>query len=92
LNGVHILINCSGSDTANALRTVLAPDNEDFPSGMKFEAESWSRYLAFTIESEKAGSVLTTTESVLRDADLFQEVWLLSSRAKGIARRAKRRR
>jgi hypothetical protein len=57
---------------------VLAPDNTGFPHGQLFSTTRAGHTLSFSVKGDTLPSVCATVLSVLRDASLFQEIWLLS--------------
>ncbi|MDG6917887.1 MAG: hypothetical protein JRN62_00330 [Nitrososphaerota archaeon] len=80
---VELRIDCRDGPTVRSLVSVLAPDNEGAPRGMKLASAVNGEHLAFAVESDSASSSLSTALAVLRDATLFQEVWLLSQPKRG---------
>ena len=80
---VELRIGCRDGSTVKCLASVLAPDNEGAPRGMKLASAVEADHLTFTVESDSASSSLSTALAVLRDATLFQEVWLLSRPRRG---------
>ena len=79
-------VTCGGASTAKKLAAVLAPDNRAVPSDQRFAMKAESGVLTFSVESERARSGFNTVRSVLRDAELFREIWLISSGKGGRAR------
>jgi hypothetical protein len=63
---------------ADRLAAVLTPDNAGVPKDQSFSMSRVHGKLVFRAKSEVPSSLLTTAISVLTDASLFQEVWLLS--------------
>ena len=76
-------IACSDVRTAKSLISVLTPDNEGGPRGLTISLGSRGEKLEVRIEAETAATALSTSLAFLRDAALFQEVWLLSQRTRG---------
>jgi hypothetical protein len=77
---IRLSIACRDAATARTLFTVLSPDNRAFPKDQRFTAGMKGMTLVFQAESERPMSVVSTIESILSDAGLFEAVWLLSSR------------
>ncbi|MDE1853105.1 MAG: hypothetical protein KGI38_05065 [Thaumarchaeota archaeon] len=75
---VQLMVGCSDATVRKKLASVLTPDNEGAPQGMKLSMAGAGRGLEFKIESGSPTSVLSTALAILRDVALFQEVWLLS--------------
>ncbi len=75
----EVSIECRDRKTAAELLAVLEPDNRAFPKGQAFAAELSGRKLVFRLRSDRFMSMISTLEGILSDAQLFQEVWLLSS-------------
>ena len=71
-------LTCQSPVTARRLAAVLGPDNRGFPSGQRFSMAVKSRFVKFSVESERLPSAFTTILGVLRDVALFQEIWLIS--------------
>ncbi|MBI3840467.1 MAG: hypothetical protein HY297_00680 [Thaumarchaeota archaeon] len=75
---VVLAITASSARTSGALGSVLAPDNEGNPKGLRFSSQRRGRSTVFRATSESPSTALSTAVSILRDVSLFQEVWLLS--------------
>jgi Transcription factor Pcc1 len=75
-----LTLKCADARTAKTLEAVLAPDNRPLPRGLRFAEKRTGRSLAFEASSQNHRSAHAAVESVLSDARLFQEVWLLSRR------------
>jgi len=73
-----LTLTLSGAGSRGSLQSVLSPDNEGTPKGMKLEMEGGGKVLTFRLESASPSAVLSTLLAILRDVTLFQEVWLLS--------------
>ena len=65
-----------------SLRSVLAPDNVGMPRGTRLSIGVTGSNLVFEVASDSASTAISTVLALMRDASLFQEVWLLS-RKKG---------
>ncbi len=74
----RLSLRCKNSEVAMKLEQVLAPDNVGIPSDQRFAMTRDGRSLVFVLNSESPASALSTLSSILRDASLFQEIWLLS--------------
>ena len=79
---VELSIGCSDARACGELARVLTPDNTGVPSGLKIVMNAKQETVRFDISSESPSSALSTAMAVLRDASLFEQVWLLS-RANG---------
>jgi len=75
---VRLSIRCANADVCDQLFSVLTPDNGRTPRGMTLKMDALNESLEFQIASESPSGALSTAIAVLRDALLFQEVWLLS--------------
>ncbi len=75
---VEMLAGCTDGHTLESLASVLAPDNEGAPRGMRLTSASRGRTLSIIIESDSASSSISTALAILKDMRLFDEVWLLS--------------
>jgi hypothetical protein len=75
---LQLTLGCAGPDTAEKLAAVLGPDNRGAPGDQRFKMQLAGRTVSFDIDSERLGSAFSSLDSVLCDAALFQEVWLLS--------------
>jgi len=69
---------CADERVAGSLASVLAPDNGEVPRGLKVAMRSAGRRLEFKSDAESPSTAISTVLAVLKDAALFQEVWLLS--------------
>jgi len=76
-------VGCGNAAIAKKLAAVLAPDNRAIPSDQRFAMSARSAVLTFNVESERARSGFNTIRSVLRDVELFREIWLISSEKGG---------
>lgn len=75
---ILLRISCADAATAGKLETVLKPDNRKVPKGQSFSMLRKSGAVLFEIRSSQFQSALSSAQSVLSDASLFQEIWLLS--------------
>ena len=80
-------LKCPYAKTARMLADVLSPDNRSIPKEQNLIQSLDGGVLSFFIETGSIPSLSTTVLSLLTDAELFQEVWLLSRG--GRARRAR---
>jgi hypothetical protein len=69
---------CRTVETARMLAEVLSPDNRSVPKEQSFTQSLDGAVLTFRLEAGSTPSLSTTVASLLSDAGLFQEVWLLS--------------
>jgi hypothetical protein len=74
----QLTLRCRDAKVAKGLEQVLSPDNAGFPRGQRFAMTRKGRTLLFIVDGEATSSFFSTVYSVLRDASLFQEIWLLS--------------
>jgi hypothetical protein len=65
-------------DVREGLASVLAPDNEGVPHGLRLSVGGRGAVMEFRIESDSPSTAISTILALLRDIILFQEVWLLS--------------
>ena len=73
--------------TRRSLVSVLAPDNRELPRGLELSVQAAGSEVLFDIVSPSSSTSLSTVLALLRDAALFQEVWLLSRRKDARGRR-----
>ena len=73
-------VTCRDKGTLEGLASVLAPDNEGGPRGLRVSMEGMGHTLEILVEADSAATALSTCLAFLRDVALFQEVWLLSHR------------
>jgi len=76
-------VSCKDAGVSDKLLTVLKPDNARTPSGMTLRMETKGKSLECVIEADSPSVAVSTTLAILRDALLFQEVWLLSQARRG---------
>ena len=74
-----LVVRCRDASTAKSLAAVLSPDNKAVPSDQLFSMKVLSKSVTLRVESERARSGFNTVRSVLKDAALFREIWLISS-------------
>lgn len=74
----RLTVRCADSGVARRLEEVLTPDNVGVPKDQRFSMSRRGESLIFGMESETLLPLLSTVSSILEDASLFQEVWLLS--------------
>ena len=75
---VSLTLELSDESVARAIASVLAPDNEGLPRGLRLSMAGRGSRMEVEIESDSPGTTLSTVLAILRDIRLFQEVWLLS--------------
>ena len=75
---VSLTITCAHADICGQLASVLAPDNKGAPRGMLLKMAVKKDVLRFQMTSDSPSTTVSSALAVLRDALLFQEVWLLS--------------
>lgn len=75
---LHLKFGCADPAVAGKLGAVLGPDNRSVPGDQRFVMRQGRAELSFIIESERIASAFSSLDSVLSDATLFQEVWLLT--------------
>ena len=80
---VVLNVKCADVPTRKSLTSVLAPDNEGAPQGLKLSAGGSGREVEFVATAESPSTSLSTALALLRDIALFQEVWLLSRGSPG---------
>jgi hypothetical protein len=73
-----LVLRCADASVASKLGDVLAPDNVGIPRSQRFATSVSGREISFEVEASKVTSVSSVLNSLLKDAQLFQEVWLLS--------------
>jgi hypothetical protein len=71
-------ISCRDQGVRRGLVSVLTPDNEGGPRGLRISLSPRGRRVRVLIEAESSATALSTCLAFLRDVILFQEVWLLS--------------
>ena len=76
-------IACRDRNACEQLVAVLTPDNEGGPRGLKTSLTRSGGVLHVQVEAETPATAVSTCLAFLRDAALFQEVWLLSQRKQG---------
>lgn len=76
-------ISCSDQEVRGQLLSVLTPDNEGGPRGLRIRLDGRGRKLEIRIEAETPATALSTCLAFLRDVALFEEVWLLSQPRRG---------
>ncbi len=69
------------------LSSVLAPDNEGLPHGLRLSMTARGPEITCVVESASPSTAVSTVLALLRDVSLFQEVWLLSHGKHGAVRR-----
>ena len=74
----QLTVACRNVDLARRLEEVLAPDNVSVPQGQRLAMSRAGGTLIFLVDSDTLPPFVSTVLSILTDASLFQEVWLLS--------------
>jgi hypothetical protein len=74
---------CRDVETRKDLVSVLTPDNEGGPRGLRVSLSGRGKTLEILVESETVATAFSTSIAFLRDIALFQEVSLLSRQARG---------
>ena len=80
---VELRAGCSDPKALESLMSVLAPDNEGAPRGMKLTSVAEGGAMKITIDSDSASSSISTALAILKDMVLFEGVWLLSQSERG---------
>jgi len=75
---LSLTLKLAGADVRKALASVLAPDNEVAPRGLRISMRGKGSVMEFVVDSDSPSSAISTALAFLRDTSLFQEVWLLS--------------
>ena len=75
---LSLTLKLAGADVRQALASVLAPDNEGAPRGLRLSMGGKGVVMELVVDSDSASSAISTALAFLRDISLFQEVWLLS--------------
>ena len=76
---VEIVLDCTGEREARSLKATLSPDNKSVPKDQRLTVERRGRTLRFVIESPRPASCLSSAQSLLSDAKLFQDIWPIAS-------------
>ncbi|MDG6989092.1 MAG: hypothetical protein JRN21_07175 [Nitrososphaerota archaeon] len=76
-------VTCADKRIRERLASVLAPDNEGLPKGLKISVAESGRGITFSIDSDSVSTSLSTALAFLRDIALFEEISLLSRRTDG---------
>ncbi|HKT21960.1 MAG TPA: hypothetical protein VJR06_05045 [Nitrososphaerales archaeon] len=76
-------ITCIDPEVRKGLVSVLTPDNEGGPRGLRISLAATGRKLKVSIEAETPATAVSTCLAFLRDVALFQEIWLLSRTRRG---------
>lgn len=82
-----LTLELAGAAQRRALSSVLAPDNED-AKGLLLSMTEGEKTIRIRAESSSLSTSVSTVQAILRDAALFQEVWLLSHGRDARGRRA----
>jgi hypothetical protein len=75
-----LTLKLKNDEATRALSSVLAPDNEGLPHGLRLSVVVEGRTMKFEVESDSPSTTVSTILAFMRDVHLFQEVWLLSHR------------
>lgn len=73
-----LTICCADGLTASRLCSVLKPDTGHPPKGLSADLSQKGKEVALGVASGSPSTSISTCLGVLRDATLFQEVWLLT--------------
>jgi hypothetical protein len=76
-----LVLTCDDPAARRQLQSVLSPDNEGGPRTLKVSAKAKGNILEFKVGADSILTALSTALSILRDASLFEEVWLLSHKS-----------
>jgi hypothetical protein len=71
-------LECSGEREAGALESTMSPDNASVPRDQRFTAARRGSSLRFEVESARPAGALSSVVSLLTDAKLFQDVWMVA--------------
>ena len=75
-----LTLRLKNDEVTQALSSVLAPDNEGLPRGLRLSVVAEGRTMKFEVESDSPSTTVSTILAIMRDVHLFREVWLLSHR------------
>jgi len=75
---VELSIECSDALVAEALNQALMPDNRYFPKDQRFQASKEGSIIRFDVASPRARPVVSTVASIISDARLFRDIWLIA--------------
>jgi hypothetical protein len=75
---VELSIECSDRRVAEALNKALMPDNRYFPKDQRFKASKEGSIIRFDVASPRARPVVSTVASIISDARLFRDIWLVA--------------
>jgi len=75
---LSLTLKLAGADVRRALASVLAPDNEGAPRGLRLSMGGKGEVIEFVVDSDSSSAAISTALALLRDISLFQDVWLLS--------------
>ncbi len=75
----RLVVKCSSASVCRALISVLTPDNEDAPEGMKLAMTRSGMSVVFEVKADAPSAVLSACLSFLQDVALFEQIRLLSS-------------
>ena len=81
------VLGCDTALTARSLAAVLSSDNRVVPTDQVLLMSRSKNRITLTIEGRRPASAFSSLDSVLADAALFQEIWLLSRRQRAQGRR-----
>jgi hypothetical protein len=76
---LELVFVCGSREHALSLEAALSPDNKSVPKDQSFSSEVSGKELRFLISSPRPSSCISSALGLLSDADLFQEVWLLTA-------------
>jgi len=75
---VELSIECGDLRVAEALNQALMPDNRYFPKDQRFHASKEGSTVRFEVASPRARPVVSTVASIISDARLFRDIWLVA--------------
>ncbi len=75
-----LTVRVADTETRGSLAAVLAPDNVGLPKGLSLSTTVSGSCIAYRVAAGSAEDALVIVLALLRDIQLFQEVWLLSHR------------
>ena len=75
---IELRIECGDVRVADALDQALMPDNRYFPKDQSFQASKEGSVIWFKVASPRARPVISTVASIISDARLFRDIWLVA--------------
>jgi hypothetical protein len=80
---VRLSFDCPEERTARMLGSVLSPDNDGAPQGLELSMSTTETGVTFRLTTDSISTAFSTVLAILRDASLFEQVWLLSRAPEG---------